>query len=110
MLFVVVYPLVTVFVGPMAAAAAIALIMGGQQWGSGFQQMFTMAVYGLLMALTHAFLTSGSLFVPVAAWCAFAYLYGRALRRHRLRLSQAAAPLEVTMLDAEGTPVPRPGR
>ncbi|MFD6953680.1 hypothetical protein A6A08_17515 [Nocardiopsis sp. TSRI0078] len=108
--FVVVYPLVTVLVGPLAAAVTIALLLGGQQWGNGFQQMFTMAVYGLMLTLSHAFLTSGSLLVPVAIWCVFAYFYGRLLRRQRRRLSHAARPMEVTMLDAGGDPVRRPGR
>ncbi|PDP89619.1 hypothetical protein CQJ94_00170 [Glycomyces fuscus] len=108
-LFVVVYPLVTVFVGPLAAVAAIALLLGGQQWGSGFQQMSAMAAYGLLTALCHAFLFAGSLAAPVASWCALAYLYGRSLRQRRLQL-YGAAPIEVIVLDADGNPVQRTGR
>jgi hypothetical protein len=108
-LFVVVYPLVTVFVGPLPAVAAIALLLGGQQWGGGFQQMLLMAAYGLLMALCHAFLSAGSLLVPVAFWCALAYFYGRSLRQQRLQV-YGAAPIEVTVLDADGNPVRRTGR
>lgn len=108
-LFVVVYPLVTVFVGPLAAVAAVALLLGGQQWGNGYQQTLVLTAYGALMALCHAFLSAGSLFVPVVFWCALAYAYGRSLRQQRLQLFQAA-PMEVTMLDADGNPVRRPGR
>ncbi|MFF8763808.1 hypothetical protein ACF07Q_04770 [Nocardiopsis dassonvillei] len=107
-LFVVVYPLVTVFAGPLAAVAAVALLLGGQQWGNGYQQTLVLTAYGALMALCHAFLSAGSLFVPVVFWCALAYAYGRSLRQQRLQISQAA-PMEVTMLDADGNPVRRPG-
>ncbi|WP_444959961.1 hypothetical protein [Nocardiopsis sp. M1B1] len=108
-LFVVVYPLVTVFVGPLAAVAAVALLLGGQQWGNGYQQTLVLTAYGALMALCHAFLSAGSLFVPVVFWCVLAYAYGRSLRQQRLQISQTA-PMEVTMLDADGNPVRRPGR
>lgn len=112
-LFVVVYPLVTVFVGPLPAVAAVALALGWQEWGQGVRPMLTMAAYGALVALCHAILFSGSLFVPLVAWCLAAYCYVRYLRllvRHYQRLTGQAAPMEVTMLDADGNPVRRPGR
>ncbi|MEV6817670.1 hypothetical protein AB0M72_02840 [Nocardiopsis dassonvillei] len=68
-----------------------------------------MAAYGALVVLCHAILFSGSLFVPVVFWCALAYAYGRSLRQQLLQISQAA-PKEVTMLDADGNPIRRPGR
>ncbi len=112
-LFVVVYPLVTVFVGPLSAAVAVALVLGWQKWGSGFRPMSAMAAYGLLVALCHAILFSGSLFVPLVTWCLAAYCYVRYARlviRQYQQLTGQAAPMEVTMLDADGNPVRPPGR
>nr|WP_218909682.1 hypothetical protein [Nocardiopsis sinuspersici] len=115
-LFVVVYPLVTVFVGPPAAVVAIALLLGWQQWGGGPLRMLRRALYGLLMALSHALLFSGSLFVPLAVWGLIVYLRSRSVRVLRQRLLQLPQteseppPLQVTMLDADGNPVQRPGR
>ncbi|WP_017568816.1 hypothetical protein [Nocardiopsis halotolerans] len=113
-LFVVVYPMVTVFAGPAPAIAAIALAFGWHQWESGHSQMLVMAMYGLLLALSHAQLFSGSLFVPLAAWCLVSYLYARQLTMLRDRLRQQPGQytpwkpmLQVTMLDADGNPVPR---
>ncbi|MBB6119872.1 hypothetical protein [Nocardiopsis algeriensis] len=104
------YPVLALYGGPVAAVLGLAVLAGWQMWGSGPGMMAGHSLYTLLMALCYTLLFPGSLLVPAAAWCLLSYGAAGMLRRAaRAPNPQGRVPLEVIMLDADGNPVRRPG-
>ncbi|GAA1465885.1 hypothetical protein NE857_17735 [Nocardiopsis exhalans] len=96
------------------AVLALGLLGGWQYVGHGGGMIWMMAVLTTAGLLVYALLLPGSLLVPVLLWGGYwTVVLGTARALIGLPIPQNARPLhpvEVTMLDADGNPVERPGQ
>lgn len=113
--YTVLFPvLAQVFGSALLAALVLGLLGGWQYVGQGGGMIGTMAVLSTAGLLVYALLLPGSLLVPVLLWVSYyAVVTGVAIALARLPIpqnSRSRHPVEVTMLDADGNPVERPGQ
>ncbi|MFL1431568.1 MULTISPECIES: hypothetical protein [unclassified Nocardiopsis] len=103
--FVVFYPLLCSLTGDPLTVLFLLLCLGYWTWSPQGRQV-TLALGSLGAAGTFMFASDGSLLLPVALWAVYA-LQDVLCTRPFLGQEPAAPTLEVTVLDADGAPVPR---
>ncbi|MGW5878022.1 hypothetical protein ACWFMI_15905 [Nocardiopsis terrae] len=112
--YVVLFPLLATLTEPMLAVVVLGLLGGWQYVGHGGGQILVMSCLTALGLFLYATVLPGSLLVPLLVWGSYGAV---ALGAERAmtgmpvpRVSRPLPPLEVTVLDADGNPVERPGR
>ncbi|NYH55041.1 MULTISPECIES: hypothetical protein [Nocardiopsis] len=110
--YVVFYPLFMVFFGdPLPVVVALALLETWAWLGRGFGTMLIMGYFSAMVLATYAWAVPGCLLVPLVFWGVFAGANAMAGRGWYGHTEESyTPPLEVTVLDADGDPVQRPGR
>ncbi|MFL1381926.1 hypothetical protein [Nocardiopsis protaetiae] len=102
----VLYPLLAAYLGPLTGVLAVALVAGWQHRASGPAAMLLFCLAEGFFLMVYAFALPGGLVLPLLFWVVFAALLGRMTARQRLH-ELGEPTLEVTVLDADGAPVPR---
>lgn len=113
--YTVLFPVLVQATGSALLTALVLGLLGGWQYlGQGGGMIWVMAVMSIAGLLVYGLLFPGNLLVPVLLWASYyaAFLWG-AIALAKLpvpRNSRSLHPVEVTMLDADGNPVERPGQ
>ncbi|WP_017586655.1 hypothetical protein [Nocardiopsis ganjiahuensis] len=113
--YTVLFPVLAQVSGSALLAALMLGLLGGWQYvGQGGGMIGTFAVLSTAGLLVYGLLLPGSLLVPVLLWAGYyAVALGGSIALAKLpipRNSRPLHPVEVTLLDADGNPVERPGR
>ncbi|MEU0491294.1 hypothetical protein ABZ249_18855 [Nocardiopsis sp. NPDC006139] len=104
--YLVLYPLLAAHFGPLTGVLVVALVSGCQYRTSGPAAMLWCCVIEAGLLGLYAFVLPGGLAAPLLLWSLFGVVLGRMAARQRL--GELGDPvLEVTVLDADGAPVPR---
>lgn len=104
--YLVLYPLLAVYFGPLTGVLAVAMLAGWQYRASGAAAMLAACLSEGSILVFYAFVAPGGVILPLLLWSGFALLTGR--RTAEQRVHELGEPaLEVTVLDADGAPVPR---
>ncbi|WP_306369284.1 hypothetical protein [Nocardiopsis sp. CC223A] len=104
--YLVLYPLLAVYFGPLTGVLAVAMLAGWQYRASGAATMLAVCLSEGSILGFYVFVAPGGLILPLLWSVGFALLIGRRTAEQRAREIGAPA-LEVTVLDADGAPVPR---
>ncbi|WP_159943237.1 MULTISPECIES: hypothetical protein [unclassified Nocardiopsis] len=103
--------LMTLLGDPMLVLLVLVAVEGWGYLGRGAPTVVLMGSFGAMALFTYLFVLPGSLLVPLLYWALFVTADRMGARGwYGYTGGTESAPMEVTMLDAEGNPVPSRGR